>query len=361
MTDLYVTVRWRLAISGREGLLKNVRKDLTLGGLSALLDFGSLAVILPESPPLVLKRHADRPFALHPDGAEVEVELLVQERWPAPASSLVWKDVDAVDAPALLVALLQAREGHGVRSRRMRVTCHCGFVVDGAYLFATLDRSFDVWCEYLGGLHVDGRPVEPLSVSLHSDIHTLLEPVTLGRPFTLPLCAAFYTSAHLRFELDPSSLREPRSAPLRLEFDACVGLLTGKDRSRVAAADHVTNEWALSQGAVAWNSSGSSFLEAEVTVCGETFFNAPAPHLYTYASMPCACHRAVRFQGLFDAARGSDATLWHESRDYYCELRVLPVLEEEDQVPLRWTFKLLAHSRSTQSKDRRRMLYPRNF
>lgn len=265
MEDERVSVAWRLVVSGKEGLLKSVPRDVTVGRLSAMLGVGPLAVIVLGPALEVFTNHVDRPFLPCPAGAEARVELVVHEGWASPAKTLAWKDVDARDKIQLASALIRTsrREAEGVRSK-MRLCMQSDYVVDNGYVFVRLDHDFDVWCEYLGDLELDGIPCRPLSVWLHSDMHTLLQELIPGEAFAFPTVAARCTSAHICFKLDPSAVSESRGVSLTLEFNVVVGLAHVEIRQLLATSDHVSDFWALSEGCVAWNSVEPRFLSFEL-------------------------------------------------------------------------------------------------
>lgn len=331
-----IAVSWRLALSGTAGRLSGLTTHTTVGQLASLLGMGPICVTLRGDNGVVYRGHAERPFLGIASGAPESVDcdekevgadiVAVTDGWSNPTKMLRWKDVrlseDEFRDHGLLRALIAvevADDVDGVRTKT-RVRAEISYVVDGRYVFVRLLRDYDVWLAYWGNLTVDGAALEPRSVWLHADLHTALQPVEVGRNFTLPLVAAQYTEVHLRFELDPLPLT---GRPLRVAFDAAVGMVRLEPRRLLSGTDHVSAEgvvgWALVDGAVAWSSSAPCFLDACISVFEDGPFPMPAPHTYEYAVAPGGSND-VEFDAGFDRADGSP---WHRSRNPYCGLAVV--------------------------------------
>jgi hypothetical protein len=319
-----------------------------VGHLSALLDMGQLVVLAADG---IYERHDDRPFLNLPgDCDEVNVELVVvAESWPNPTRHIRWKEIEKVPASdsvythLLRCAVLASdeEEGHqGVRAQG-RVEEEVSYVVDGAHVFVPLSRNFDVWFAYWGGLTIDGVAVEPRSIWLHADLHTALQPVVLGQNFTLPIVAAQYTAAHLRFELDPLVLM---TGPFRVAFDVSVGMAFSPWRKDLAKSEHVSRTgmgWALSGGAVAWAGEAPCFLHMDVAVFGKKDFEVPAPsYSHHYALVPSSDGRnRARFieEGLLPVSEGHDD---YQTREFFRRLLLERTEHAAEDEP--WRFELRA-------------------
>lgn len=344
-----VDVVWRLALSGTSGRLAACPRDATLGQLAALLGLGQLCVLACAGDDRGCTGHAERPFlGLAKDAAEAAVDLVVlAAAWQNPLGRLRWRDValspEGARDHGLLRALIALSEGDdstpldGVRGST-RVEGDVGFCVDETFLFVRLQRWFDVWFAYLGGLAVDGAPVEPRSVWLYADLHTPLQPVEVGRDFELPIVAAQYAEIHLCFELDALPLQLP---PGRVAFDARVALVRSEARQTMALSDHVSPRgWALAGGVVAYSLPAPAFLQASISVVDHDF-QVPAPQAYDYALDADAASEAA-----FVGVEGRDFSFheggWHRATNVFCGLAVA----RRGPVRAPWRFTLRARRRS---------------
>ena len=323
-------------------------KSATLSQLAAIIGIGQLTIVLCGR---VYTGHAETPF-LHistsdSEETKVEIDVVVTDNWPHPTSAMRWKDVHVSNEDfknyGLLRALVElglADEFDGVRCSA-RIQQEVLYVVDGSFLFVELSRAHDVWLAFLGSLTVDGVATEPKSVWLYADLHTPLQPVSVGSGFEIPVAAAQYTAVHLRFELEDLS---QKVNPIRLAFDASVAMALQKPRKVIIKTDHVSNQgWALSEGSVAYSSSPRS-LRALVTVLGNYTFSTPSPHEYEYsiASECSSVEVEAKFVGLENQQFFIEDS-WYRSRCEYSGLMVETRCPAKKEQP--WEFVLRARRR----------------
>jgi len=348
-----VTVSWSLAISGSQFGSVVCPKSATVSQLATLIGIEQINVVLSGR---VYAGHSETPF-LHistSDSAETKVEVdvvIVTDSWPNPTRAMRWKDVDVSDEDCdthtkLLRALIElghTDEFDGVRCSA-RIQQEVQYVVDGSFLFVELSRSYDVWLGFLGNLTVDGVATAPKSVWLHADLHTPLQPVSVGRDFELPVIAAQYTAAHLRFEFEDLPRKD---SPFRLEFDVSVAMARSEPRRVLSRTDHVSKEgWALSKGSVAYSRSPRC-LHALITVLGNHEFSMPSPHSYEYSIAPAGSSKDV--EASFIGLGNKDFFIedsWYRSRCEYSGLSVRrKCLTENEQPWWPWQFALYARCR----------------
>jgi hypothetical protein len=347
-----VTVCWHLAISGSQCGSVVCHKSTTLSQLAKLIGIDQINIVLCGS---VYAGHAETPF-LHistsdSEETKVEVDVVVTDNWPNPTRAMRWKNVDVSDENfdtknKLLRAVIElghADEFDGVRCSA-RIQQEVKYVVDGSFLFVELSRAYDVWIAFLGNLAVNGVATEPKSVWLYADLHTPLQPVSIGSDFEIPVVAAQYTTVHLRFELEDLPRKD---SPFRLDFDASIAIARREPRRVLSQTDHVSKEgWALSKGAVAYSIPPLSLHAPLVTVLGNYEFSMPSPHSYEYSVSPAFSSEDVeaKFVGLENQDFFIEDS-WYRSR---CEYSGLSVRVERNYLTKNeqpWQFALYARRR----------------